>query len=647
MVFFLSCFRITFLAYHFPDYQIPTNSFLYSLFNGIRFDLSTMGYLLLPVWIIYFIFSLPIFSKSIIDKISILIKFYLIFFCIICTIIFIVDIGFFAEFDTRINYLTFEYFAFMDHTIITIISSFPYNLLALIILILIVLQTIFLWKKIPNIIISKKPYSYWMKSLFISSIILVFILRGGIQSKPLNWTNSCITPFRFTNQLVLNPIWSLGFSLVSSNKENFQEYFNSIDLSIDESNQIARKSVQINNGNFLNKNFPVLRKTISKNKKNNYNVVIILMESFAGEYIGKLGNKQGITPYFDKLSNEGILFTRMFSTGSRTNRGLSGTLLSFPAVPRLKSIMQDGSVNQKFSSLASILKRRGYETYYLFGGDMNYDNQYGFLSGQGYDNFISREHFGNDVFSTVWGVADEYLFDKSLEILKKQNKPTLMTILTISNHPTYAFPIPNNFEMIPKEIDNSIRLNAFKYSDWALGKFMKECEKSGLYDNTIFVILGDHGFNSKLHNQNISLNIGSYYIPCLIITPERKKAINNRIASQIDIIPSLLDLLGDTFVHNSWGKNLFNKNNSEDFAIFAPSGLNHIMGMITEKYYYIHNLDNNNLNELYSISKGPEKMHLQKINNFQSITNNLDKILLGYTKASYNALISYKCGLEY
>ena len=69
--------------------------------------------------------------------------------------------------------------------------------------------------------------------------------------------------------------------------------------------------------------------------------------------------------------SEGILFTRMFSTGSRTNRGLSGTLLSFPAVPRLKSIMQDGSVNQKFSSLASILKRRGYETYYLFGGDIN------------------------------------------------------------------------------------------------------------------------------------------------------------------------------------------------------------------------------------------------------------------------------------
>ena len=84
------------------------------------------------------------------------------------------------------------------------------------------------------------------------------------------------------------------------------------------------------------------------------------MESFAGEYIGKLGNKQGITPYFDKLTNEGVLFTRMFSTGSRTNRGLSGTLLSFPAVPRLKSIMQDGSVDQQFSSLASILKRRGY-----------------------------------------------------------------------------------------------------------------------------------------------------------------------------------------------------------------------------------------------------------------------------------------------
>ena len=78
------------------------------------------------------------------------------------------------------------------------------------------------------------------------------------------------------------------------------------------------------------------------------------MESFAGHYIGALGNKLNITPEFDKLSNEGMLFTRMFATGSRTNRGMSGALLSFPAIPRFESIFKDLSINQEASFLGGV-----------------------------------------------------------------------------------------------------------------------------------------------------------------------------------------------------------------------------------------------------------------------------------------------------
>ena len=110
-----------------------------------------------------------------------------------------------------------------------------------------------------------------------------------------------------------------------------------------------------------------------------HNVVIILMESFAGNYVGELGNKYNITPNFDKLTKEGVLFTKMFSSGTRTNRGLSSTLLSFPGLPRFKSILNDASVDQNFSSLANILKKRDYETYFLVGGKLDYDNRHGFF----------------------------------------------------------------------------------------------------------------------------------------------------------------------------------------------------------------------------------------------------------------------------
>jgi len=345
------------------------------------------------------------------------------------------------------------------------------------------------------------------------------------------------------------------------------------------------------------------------------------------------------------LTYDGVLFNRMFSTGTRTNRGLSGTLLSFPALPRFKSILHDASIDQNYSSLANVLKQRQYKSYFLFGGDLNYDNQYGFFTGQGFEYFIGKNDFKEDVFSTVWGVADEYLFDKTFNILKTSKKPLFISILTISNHPTYEIPLRRDFDPVSSERENNKRLNAFKYSDFALGEFMAQCKEEGFYKKTIFVILGDHGITSGSHHQNMSVDIASYYIPCLIIAPELTSDINNRTASQIDIIPTILGLLGGSFIHNSWGKNLFGVNNYVDFATIAPSGLNHIMGIITDEFFYIYNFNDRNSHELYSISNSNYPLQLNKLDYNQLIESSLEKNMLGFTKSAYNALTSYNCGI--
>ena len=220
-----------------------------------------------------------------------------------------------------------------------------------------------------------------------------------------------------------------------------------------------------------------------------------------------------------------------------------------------------------------------------------------------------------------------------------------MSILTLSNHPTYEFPKPNNFVSVTDEIKHQKRFNAFKYSDWALGQFMEKCKKEPFYDNTIFVILGDHGITSTKSHQNSSMDLSAYYIPCLIISPNLNKNINHRVASQIDIIPTILHLLGDEFIHNSWGKNLFNEKQTMDFAIVAPSGLNHLTGIITDEFYYIHNLNEDNSNELYSISNINYPLIINRISKNDTIEKKLRQKLLGVTKSAYNALSSYKCGI--
>ena len=131
----------------------------------------------------------------------------------------------------------------------------------------------------------------------------------------------------------------------------------------------------------------------------------------------------------------------------------------------------------------------------------------------------------------------------------------------------------------------------------------------------------------------------------MIIAPGLNTNKNHRIASQTDIIPTILHLLGGTHIHGSWGKNLLGKKIDMDFAIIAPSGLNHIIGIITDDYYYIHNLNEQNSNELYSISNINYPQEINEISQKNIIKSKLEKKLLGITKSAYNALISYKCGI--
>jgi phosphoglycerol transferase MdoB-like AlkP superfamily enzyme len=442
----------------------------------------------------------------------------------------------------------------------------------------------------------------------------------------------------------MNPIWNMGKTWKTIISEQSTDKYSNLNYSSEKALLVARKSVQSLDNSFISLEYPLLRETKSAVPPRNYNVVIILMEAFAGSYTGVLGDTNNITPYFDALSKKGILFTRMYSSGTRTNRGLSGTLLSFPSLPRFKSILNDASIDQEFSSLANVLKQRNYSTNFLVGGALEYDNRHGFFLGQGYDNFYGRYDYGNDVFSTVWGVADEHLFNKSFEILATNKHPTFMTILTLTNHPTYEFPQNDNIDPVDKNLPDQMRMNAFKYSDWALGEFMKKCESEGFFENTIFVILGDHGFISSDYNQNTSIELATYYIPCLIISPDLCSAINSRTASQTDIIPTVLDLLGGSFIHNSWGKNLLGEKMGDDFAIVAPSGLNHLLGMITDEYFYIHNFSGEH--QLFSLTNPLKTKQISKDISREKIQNQLQNDLIGYTLSAHYALNTYKCGIN-
>ena len=598
------------------------------------------SYLFLPILLIDILCLVlkKYFNSSLIDRfISIYIL--LIFFLVVSIIA--TDIGFYLEFNSRINYIIFEY---LDESLLmlkSVIFQFPYNLIFCSVVILFY----FLKSQTKNLRLSMIYSTHNISAVkSLSANLLLFIIlgvfiRGGFQDKPLHWSHANVSNKPFYNQLTMNPLWTLGFTYFKSKNDNLIEKFK--DVNLINSIKIVRNAIDTENSKFYNDRKPLLRTTDYGKIINKYNIVIIILEGFAGQYVGALGSDYNVTPEFDRISKNGVLFSRMFSAGTRTNRGVAASLLSFPPIPKYNSIQKDNFSTNEFSSLANILKQRNYKNKFFSGSSLNYHNRYNFMSSNGFDSFWGQSNAPDTAFRTMWGVSDELLLDTLFNSMKQETSPFFYTALTISNHPPYNIPKNNSIDYSNIKLKSN-RLKAFKYSDWAIANFIDKCDEAGITKNTIFVIFGDHGF-PNLKKEYKHFDLTKYHVPLLILGPNLDPGTNNKIASQTDIVPTMLSLLGGKFLHHSWGKNLFSKDKSNNFAIMVPAGSNNLMVMIDEKNLLVHDFINGSIS--YSI-KWKEPMISLSIDTLQYDANKFN-FLFAYMKASTNCLLNNQCGINY
>mgnify|MGYP001826639532 FL=1 len=283
-----------------------------------------------------------------------------------------------------------------------------------------------------------------------------------------------------------------------------------------------------------------------------FTVVQLTVESLSIHFLGAFTDPRGLTPNIDAVAKDGVLFARCFATGTRTTRGMEALTLSIPPTPGRSIIHRDG--NDGLFSLGSVLRDRGYDTAFFYGGYSYFDNMQQFFSSNGY-RVVDRNSVAKDdvTFATAWGACDEDLYRwtvREADRIHDEGRPFHFFVMTTSNHRPYTY--PDGRIDIPS---GTGREGAVKYSDFAIGEFFKAARTRPWFDSTIFVIVADHTASSAGKDE---LEIKRYRVPLIIYAPglvESGQVLTQ--CSQIDVPPTILGLLGMSYDSVFFGRDIF------------------------------------------------------------------------------------------
>jgi phosphoglycerol transferase MdoB-like AlkP superfamily enzyme len=269
------------------------------------------------------------------------------------------------------------------------------------------------------------------------------------------------------------------------------------------------------------------------------NVVVVMMESFSAEYMASFGNREGLTPNLDRLASEGLLFSRLYAAGTRTVRGLEALSAALPPLPG-KSVVRWPNVSN-LNTLGASLAEHGWQPHFLYGGYGAFDNMNSYFAAQGYQ-VTDRTSFQEGIvqFENIWGVADEHLFDQVLLEIDRDHaagKPFFGHIMTASNHVPFTYPEGRIDIPSPGK-----RRGGVKYADYAVGRFIEMARQKPWFDNTVFLFVADHCASSA---GKTKIPVHRYHIPAVLYAPRWiKPGRIDTLASQIDLVPTVLSLLG-------------------------------------------------------------------------------------------------------
>ena len=388
---------------------------------------------------------------------------------------------------------------------------------------------------------------------FLSSLTMIVFLgflllpiRGGIYASVANEGRAYFSSNMFLNHSAVNPCFSLMVS--SARQQSFSEQYSY--MSEEEAEKLKASLFETSaDGN--------KQKVLENNRPN---IVMVILEGFAGTTVGAVGGDESITPNLNALAQEGITFNDIYANSFRTDRGLVSIINAFPAQPT-SSIMKYPAKCQTLPGIAQHLKQAGYSTSVYYGGDIDFTNMRSFFYSSGYDTVIGQDALSFEEPMAQWGYDDRlmanYFADKVLEQAEKQ-QPFFMTLLTLSSHEPFDVP----FSKFNNQYANSVA-----FTDDCLGDLFEKLRSSDVWDNTLIILLPDH---SSIYPEGIPRRSPEQHHIFIVWGGGtiKEPAVIDKTGNQCDLAATLLGQLDLPAEQFKYSKDLLDSG-SPDFAFYT------------------------------------------------------------------------------
>ncbi len=593
-LFFFFLFRLALFCFHWPASQQFTEDrpmIITSFLKGVQFDTPVMGYMLaLPLLTL----AIHSFFKST-KNIYPLVKVYLFTLMSIAFFICAVDIPYFNYNAARITNVIFNWTSNSDMVFSMIREEKSYWGFAILFVLLLV-GYITLLNRLVKRLGTNYDASMSVKSKIgfsmLSFLLLFMALRARIDS-PLKISHSffCYSPFY--NQLGLNPVFSLAKSFAESQKTDL----------IDEATALRNVQAELNILPEANFSSPVARRSATYDTNRKLNVVMVIMESMSADKMGHFGNKNGLTPFLDSIADQSYCFDNLYSAGRHTYNGIFSSLYAYPAI-LAEHPMSSPDVKQ-YTGLPWTLKSEGYENVFFTTHDPSFDNMGTFLGTNAFHQVISQNDYDAQKIQSAFGVPDHVMFQYALDTLDRLSKtkePFFAGFMTVSDHAPYI--IPKDIPFHPRT--NELPQQIVEYADWSLRDFFERCKQKEWFEHTLFIFVADHG--CVMGDAHYDIPLSYHHIPLLMYCADttilKPKKIDG-FGSQIDIFPTVMDILQISFVNTTLGVNLLKE--KRRYAFFSSDDK---VGCIDNDYFYIYNLTGSEY--LHAYRSGDKKNYLSE-----------------------------------